>query len=77
MRDSIRSSGGNHSVTDKDIQHSDDDNAAYRQSSDSGSNHADVQAGVKRIEAVSKSWTKTSLIIAYVAYVTSCTSSSS
>lgn len=26
------------------------------------------QAGVKRIEAVSKSWTKTSLIIAYVTY---------
>ncbi|KAF2679633.1 MFS general substrate transporter [Lentithecium fluviatile CBS 122367] len=30
------------------------------------SHNAEVQAGVKRIEAVSKSWTKTSLIIAYV-----------
>lgn len=28
-----------------------------------------AQAGVKRIEAVSKAWTTTSLIIAYVAYV--------
>ena len=27
------------------------------------------QAGVRRIEAVSRSWTKTSLIIAYVGYV--------
>lgn len=28
-----------------------------------------AQAGVKRIEAVSKAWTKTSLIVAYVTYV--------
>jgi SP family sugar:H+ symporter-like MFS transporter len=33
---------------------------------DSASETSEKQAGVKRIEAVSKSWTKTSLIIAYV-----------
>jgi SP family sugar:H+ symporter-like MFS transporter len=33
---------------------------------DSASEISEKQAGVKRIEAVSKSWTKSSLIIAYV-----------
>ena len=33
---------------------------------DSASINSEAQAGVKRIEAVSKAWTKTSLIIAYV-----------
>lgn len=33
------------------------------------SDGADMQAGVRRMEAVSRSWTKTSLIIVYVAYV--------
>jgi SP family sugar:H+ symporter-like MFS transporter len=33
---------------------------------DSASEKSEKQAGVKRIEAVSKSWTKSSLIIAYV-----------
>ncbi len=37
--------------------------------SDSRRSSEEVQAGVKRIEAVSKSWTLTSLIIAYVTYV--------
>lgn len=36
---------------------------------DTDSEFSVKQAGVKRIEAVSKSWTKTSLIIAYVTYV--------
>jgi hypothetical protein len=41
--------------------------------SDTASDDTETQAGVKRIEAVSRSWTKTSLIIAYVTYVmTSC-----
>jgi hypothetical protein len=35
---------------------------------DSASELSEKQAGVKRIEGVSKAWTKTSLIIAYVAY---------
>lgn len=35
---------------------------------DTDSDFSVKQAGVKRIEAVSKSWTKTSLIIAYVTY---------
>jgi hypothetical protein len=34
---------------------------------DSASELSEKQAGVKRIEGVSKAWTKTSLIIAYVA----------
>jgi len=37
--------------------------------SDSASDDTETQAGVKRIEAVSRSWTKASLIIAYVTYV--------
>jgi hypothetical protein len=42
--------------------------------SDAASDDTETQAGVKRIEAISKSWTKTSLIIAYVTYV-NCISS--
>lgn len=38
-------------------------------SDDTASEFSEKQAGVKRIEAVSKAWTKTSLIIAYVTYV--------
>ena len=38
---------------------------------DSRSSSEDAQAGVKRIEAVSKAWTSTSLTIAYVTYGTS------
>lgn len=34
--------------------------------SDSGRSSEDAQAGVKRIEAVSKAWTTVSLIVAYV-----------
>lgn len=37
--------------------------------SDSQQSSEEAQAGVKRIEAVSKSWTLTSLITAYVTYV--------
>jgi SP family sugar:H+ symporter-like MFS transporter len=37
---------------------------------DAASETGEKQAGVKRIEAVSKSWTKSSLIIAYVTCVT-------
>lgn len=37
--------------------------------SDSGRSSEDAQAGVKRIEAVSKAWTTVSLVVAYVGYV--------
>ena len=37
--------------------------------SDSRHSHEEAQAGVKRIEAVSKAWTLASLTIAYVGYV--------
>lgn len=36
---------------------------------DSGRSSEDVQAGVKRIEAVSKAWTTVSLVVAYIGYV--------
>lgn len=36
---------------------------------DSRRSTEEAQAGVRRIEAVSKSWTLTSLILAYVTYV--------
>jgi SP family sugar:H+ symporter-like MFS transporter len=36
---------------------------------DTASETSEKQAGVKRIEAVSKSWTKMSLVIAYVTWV--------
>jgi SP family sugar:H+ symporter-like MFS transporter len=41
-------------------------------SDDASSDHS-AQAGVKRIEAVSKAWTKTSLIVAYARHVQSNT----
>jgi SP family sugar:H+ symporter-like MFS transporter len=46
---------------DRDTYSSDDHDAA--------SETSEKQAGVKRIEAVSKSWTKMSLVIAYVTWV--------
>jgi SP family sugar:H+ symporter-like MFS transporter len=45
-----------------------DSNHEHSLSDDASSDHS-AQAGVKRIEAVSKAWTKTSLIVAYVRYV--------
>jgi hypothetical protein len=44
-------------------------NAYHGDEYDTASEYSDKQVGVRRIEAVSKSWTKTSLIIAYVTYV--------
>lgn len=43
----------------------------YRSGDDSDSRHSseEAQAGVKRIEAVSKAWTLVSLTVAYVGYV--------
>ena len=51
--------------------HDDHPPSDYRSGDDSDSRHSseDAQAGVKRIEAVSKAWTLTSLTIAYVTYV--------
>ena len=48
----------------KDVEY----NREQSPSDDTSSEHS-AQAGVKRIEAVSKAWTKTSLIVAYVTYV--------
>ncbi|KAF1835129.1 hypothetical protein BDW02DRAFT_496573 [Decorospora gaudefroyi] len=49
---------------DKDVDYNPEQSSS--DTDDSSSDHS-TQAGVKRIEAVSKAWTKTSLIIAYVA----------
>jgi hypothetical protein len=61
MRDtdsSERTHSGNEKAYDVDVPDS--------RSSEESDNNEDAQAGVKRIEAVSKSWTTTSLVIAYV-----------
>jgi hypothetical protein len=61
MRDtdsSERTHSGNEKTYDVDVPDS--------RSSEESDNNEDAQAGVKRIEAVSKSWTTTSLVIAYV-----------
>jgi SP family sugar:H+ symporter-like MFS transporter len=68
MRDSLRPDNGdpNHNGTTDAFGK---DAELHRDTySDTASESSDKQAGVKRIEAISKSWTKTSLIIAYVAY---------
>jgi SP family sugar:H+ symporter-like MFS transporter len=56
--------GNNGSTPDSIAKHPELNRNAY--SSDSASEISEKQAGVKRIEAVSKTWTKSSLIIAYV-----------
>lgn len=43
-----------------------DHELASTDASETSSQHSEAQAGVRRIEAVSKAWTKTSLIVAYV-----------
>ena len=53
----------------KDREASRDNHANDAYVSDAASETSEKQAGVKRIEAVSKSWTWTSLIIAYVTCV--------
>jgi hypothetical protein len=61
MRDassSERAHSGNEKAYDVD--------ASDSRLSEESSGSEDAQAGVKRIEAVSKSWTTTSLVIAYV-----------
>jgi hypothetical protein len=52
-----RTHGGNEKVYDVDAHDS--------RSSEENDHGNDAQAGVKRIEAVSKSWTTASLVIAY------------
>jgi hypothetical protein len=53
-----RTHSGNEKAYDVDVPDS--------RSSEESDNSEDAQAGVKRIEAVSRSWTTTSLVIAYV-----------
>jgi SP family sugar:H+ symporter-like MFS transporter len=77
MRHSLRSNNGLHdgvihNGTSRPHDTFGKDAETNRDASLSGSDTASeisAQAGVKRIEAVSKAWTKTSLIIAYVTYV--------
>jgi SP family sugar:H+ symporter-like MFS transporter len=62
-----------HNETDRGHFGKDVDYNRERVLSDDTSSEHSAQAGVKRIEAVSKAWTKTSLIVAYVTYVISIT----
>lgn len=75
MRDSmgpdeaVPQTGGVRNETERaDLGKDVDYNGERSLSDDALSGHS-AQAGVRRIEAVSKAWTKTSLIIAYVTYV--------
>lgn len=45
-----------------------DRDAYSSDANDTASEMSEKQAGVKRIEAISKSWTKVSLFVAYVTY---------
>jgi hypothetical protein len=58
-----------HNETDRGGFGKDFDYNRERSLSDDTPSEHTAQAGVRRIEAVSKAWTKTSLIIAYVTYV--------
>jgi SP family sugar:H+ symporter-like MFS transporter len=70
MRHSVRPDEGVlHNETDRGNFGKDVDYNPDRSLSDDASNDHSAQAGVKRIEAVSKAWTKTSIIVAYVTYV--------
>ncbi|RYN19322.1 Siderophore iron transporter [Alternaria arborescens] len=72
MRNSMRpneampQTGILHNETDRGNFGKDVDYNRERSLSDDTSSEHSAQAGVKRIEAVSKAWTKTSIIIAYV-----------
>lgn len=70
MRNSMRSDGTHfHDGDEKAYNAHPPSDYRSGDESDSGRSSEEAQAGVKRIEAISKSWTLTSLIIAYVAYV--------
>lgn len=60
LDDSVLQNQTNHSDRGKDVEYS---HEAFPSET---SSEFSTQAGVKRIEAVSKAWTKTSLVIAYV-----------
>jgi hypothetical protein len=62
-----------HNETDRGNFGKDVDYNRERSPSDDTPSEHSAQAGVRRIEAVSKAWTKTSLIVAYVTYVISIT----
>lgn len=74
MRTSMRPNDG-HSHDGDEKAYDTNVPSDYRDGDDSDSRRSseDAQAGVKRIEAVSKAWTLTSLIVAYVTYVYSFT----
>lgn len=70
MRTSMRQSDGHsHDGDEKAYDANPLSNYQSGDDSDSPRTSEDAQAGVKRIEAVSKAWTLTSLIVAYVTYV--------
>lgn len=71
MKDSLGPNNGdaNHSGTTDNFSK---DAELHRDASSTDgttSENSEKQAGVKRIEAISKSWTTVSLVVAYVSYV--------
>jgi hypothetical protein len=66
MKTTMRSDGGHSHGGDEKAYGANPPGYRSGDESDNGRSSEEVQAGVKRIEAVSKSWTLTSLIIAYV-----------
>jgi hypothetical protein len=71
MKDSLGPSTGdaNHSGTTDNFSKDAELHRDAYSSDDTPSENSDKQAGVKRIEAISKSWTTVSLVVAYVSYV--------
>lgn len=71
MKTSMRAGGRSpHDVDEKTYDvHAPPSDYRSGDESDSGRSSEDAQAGVKRIEAVSKAWTTVSLVFAYVGYV--------
>lgn len=70
MRTSMRASDAHSRDGDEKAYDVHEPPSDYRSGdgSDSGRSSEDAQAGVKRIEAVSKAWTTASLVVAYVGY---------
>jgi SP family sugar:H+ symporter-like MFS transporter len=68
MRESLRPDNGDPNLSGTTAAFGKDTELHRDTYSDTASETSEKQAGVKRIEAISKSWTKISLIVAYVAY---------
>lgn len=66
---------GHASTSDTDTDKKNLEALGHSSSEDAASDdtHSDMQAGVKKVEAISASWTKWGLVVAYITYVFSGT----